>query len=173
MSGSILCLDLATQMGWCEGEPGGKATSGTHRLAPQGAHPAAISGGLIEWLGQRLTTFRYRMIAYEAPMDPRHMKTNINTARLLLGLCAIVEGVAYQTGHGQRLREVNVHDVRKHLLGGRPPKGEAKTQVTRMVTALGHKPADDNEADAIAIWHYASAIADSRIAQMTTPLFNR
>lgn len=171
MSGtSILCLDLATQMGWCEGAPGEKPTSGTVRLAPVGSSPAAIFGGLVDWLAQRLTTFRYRMIVYEAPMDPRHMKTNINTARMLLGMPAIVEGLAYQTGH-HRLMEASVHDVRQHLLGGRPPKGDAKRVVMDRLRVLGYAPRDDNEGDALALWLYSTALASSRIAQMTTPMF--
>ncbi len=170
MSGPVLFLDLATTTGWCEGVPNEKPTSGTMRLAPAGSSPAAIFGGLLDWLAQRLTTFRYRMIVYEAPMDPRHMKTNINTARILLGLPAIVEAVAHQTGHF-RVKEASVHDVRTHLLGGRPPKGEAKRVVMDRLRVLGYAPKDDNEGDAIAGWLYTSALVDSRIAQMTSPMF--
>ncbi len=161
MNGGILCLDLATTMGWCEGLPGEKPASGTIRLAPEGSKPAAIGGGLLDWLATRLTTFRYRMIVYEAPMDPRHMKTNINTARLLLGLPMVVEAVAYQTGH-YGLREVSVNDVRKHLLGFIPrrQKGERgdgpKQAVISGLRGRGFDPADDNEADAIAAWIFVT-----------------
>lgn len=172
MTGSILALDLATQMGWCEGEPGTGARpfSGTHRLAPAGSTPGAVFGGAVDWLATRLTAGRYRMIVYEAPMDPRHMKTNINTARILLGLPAIVEGIAHQTGHW-RVMEASVHDVRKHLLGGRPSKGDAKRAVIERLRVIGYQPADDNEADAIALWLYACAVAEPRRTQMTSPLF--
>jgi hypothetical protein len=171
MSGSILCLDLATQMGWAEGEPGEKPTSGTHRLAHVGASPAAVQGGLLAWLGARLTTFKYRMVIYEAPLDPRWQKQprSERTARMLIGLCGITEAVAHQTGH--RIMEANVQDVRKHLLGARPPTGEGKAMVMQRLRILGHEYRDDNEADALALWLYATAIANSRIAQMTTPLF--
>lgn len=172
MSGSVLCLDLATQMGWCEGEPGQKPTSGTVRLAPQGSSPAAVYGGLIDWLATRLTTFRYRMVVFEAPLDPRWQKQprSAATGRLLLGLCGITEGVCYQTGH-HRVWEANVQDVRYHVLGARPPAGEGKKLVMQRLKLLGHEFSDDNEADAIAVWLYATAIADSRIAQMTSPMF--
>lgn len=170
MNGGILFLDIATTTGWCEGLPGERPVSGKIRLAPEGSKPAAIFGGMLSFLGARLTAFRYRMIVYEKPMDPRHMKTNINTARVLLGLPAVVEAVAHQTGH-HAIREANVHDVRKHLLGVRPAKGDAKRAVTEAVRALGFDPADDNEADAIAGWAYAVSLVDPKAALPTGPLF--
>lgn len=90
-------------------------------------------------------------------MDPRHMKTNINTARMLLGMPAVVEGLAHQTGH-HRLFEASVHDVRKHLLGFRPQSGEAKRVVIGALRDRGFSPRDDNEADAIAGWLYACSV---------------
>jgi hypothetical protein len=172
MSGSVLFLDLATRTGWCEGVPGETPTSGTLRLAPAGSSPAAVYGGLVAFLGTRLTALRYRAVAYEAPMDPRHMKTNINTARVLLGMPAIVEGLAYQTGH-HRLFEANVHDVRKHLLGYRPQAGEAKRVVMGALRQLGFDPRDDNEGDAIAGWLYACAVLSPGTAAASTPLIGR
>lgn len=170
MNGGILFLDIATTTGWAEGLPGDRPVSGKLRLAPEGSKPAAIFGGMLAFLGARLSAFRYRMIVYEAPMDPRHMKTNINTARVLLGLPAVVEAVAHQTGH-HAIREANVHDVRKHLLGGRPAKGDAKREVIASLRGLGFDPADDNEADAIAGWLYAAAQVDPKAAPPTGPLF--
>ena len=174
MTGSILFLDLATQMGWAEGVPGEKPTFGTVRLAPVGSSPAAIFGGMIDWLGTRLQALRYRRIVYEAPLDPRWMKQprSAETARVLLGLPAVVEGVAYQMGYyGPSLAEANVQDVRKHLLGIKPQKGDGKRLVMQRLRALGYEPQDDNAGGALAGWLYASALADSRIAQMTSELF--
>lgn len=169
--GSIIFLDLARQTGWCEGAPGEAPQSGSYRCAPADASPAAVYAGLIDFLGRRLTAFRYRIVAFEAPMDPRHMKTNVNTARLLLGVAAITEGVAYSTGH-HRLFECSVHDVRKHLLGQRPEAGKAKRAVIGRLKALGFNPSDDNEADAIAGWLYACAVIDPQRAKQTLPLLS-
>lgn len=163
MNGGVLFLDLATTMGWCEGLPGERPVSGTKRLAPEGSQPAAVFGGMLDFLATRLTTFRYRMIVYEAPMDPRHMKTNVNTARILLGLPAMVEGVAHQTGH-YSLREANVNDIRKALLGYIPRRakgdkpGAQKAPVIAELRARGFDPKDDNEADAIAGWLFACSL---------------
>lgn len=168
----VLFLDLATTMGWCEGVVGSgdRPISGTVRLAPVGSSPAAIYGGLLQWLATRLPVMRYRMICYEAPMDPRHMKTNINTARVLLGLPAIVEAVAHQTGH-YRVTEANVNDVRKYLLGRRPAKGDGKRAVMDALRPLGYAPADDNEADAIAGWLYVGQLIEKRLEAAPTAIF--
>lgn len=167
MTGTILFLDLARTTGWCEGPINERPLSGTVRLAPEGAPPAAVFGGMLDFLATRLTALRYRMIVYEAPMDPRHLKTNLNTARILLGLPAIVEAVAYQTGHFS-VREANVNDVRRDLLGFIPrrAKGERgqaqKSPVVEAVQARGFDPRDDNEADAIAGWLFAVAQLNKR-----------
>lgn len=171
-AGSVLFLDVATTMGFCEGAPGEKPVSGTIRLAPAGSAPPAIFGGMIAWLGTRLSASRYSHIVYESPMDPRHMKTNINTARILIGLPAIVEGIAYQTGH-YRVSEVSVHDPRKFLLGHRPQKGEGKTKIMAHLRMAGYNPADDNESDAIAGWLYACAVIVPGPATMNASLFSR
>jgi hypothetical protein len=160
-------------MGWCEGAPGEKPTSGTHRLSPPGSSSAATLGGLIGWLGARLTAFHYRLVVFEAPLDPRWQKQprSEKTARTLIGLCGITEGICHQTGH--RVTEADVGKVRYHVLGQRPPKGEGKALVMQRIKALGCSFKDDNEADAIALWLYATAIVDSKLAQMTSPLFTR
>jgi len=176
MNGGILALDLARQMGWAEGIPGSgeRPICGTERLAPTGAEPAAVFGGMIEFIARRLQTVRYRMVIYEAPFDPRVMgfKTNVNTARMLLGLPAIVEGVCYQMGLFD-LREASVNDVRQFLLGYRPRKDEGKRAVIQHLRMLGHEPADDNAADALALWLYAASILDGRVGVKTTRLFSR
>lgn len=156
-AGPVLFLDLATTTGWCEGPPGDRPKSGTIRLAPDGAPPAAVFAGMMRFLADRFRLTRYRLIAYEAPMDPRHMKTNANTVRKLIGLPAIVEGLAYETGHWS-IREARVDAIRMSLLGFRPGKGEGKTAVIAAIEALGFNPRDDNEADAIAGWLYATKV---------------
>lgn len=165
-------LDLARTTGWCEGVPGERPTSGTIRLAPADASPGHVYAGMIQFLAPRLQSFRYRAICYEAPFDPRHMKTNFNTARLLLSLPSIAEGVCILTGH-HTIREVSVNDVRSFLLGNRPAKGEAKQAIIDRLRGLGYDPKDDNEADAIAGWHFACSILAPATATDITPLLAR
>jgi hypothetical protein len=129
-------------------------------------------GGLFAFLGTRLTAFRYRAIVYEAPLDPRHMgkHTNLETAFMLIGLCGVAEAVAHQTGHWT-VKKADAGSVRKHLIGRGIPAGEAKAHVIRAIRTIGFDPKDDNEADAIAGWIYASSILDPKTGAGSTPLF--
>ena len=172
MNGGILALDLARQMGWAEGIPGETPTYGTHKLAPEGSEPMAVFGGALDFVARRMQATRYRMLIYEAPFDPRVMgfKTNVNTARILIGLPAIVEGVAYQMGH-YNIREADVNEVRFFLLGAKPKKAEGKRLVADHLRMLGYEPQDDNASDALALWHFAASILDSRHGAKTTRLF--
>lgn len=177
MTGSILCLDLATQTGWCEGVPGQRPTSGTMRLAPPGARNAECYDSLNQFLDDRLRLTRYRMIVFEAPLPPPHAKgnTNIHTTRRLMGLCEVTEWIAHRHNYfGNSCKEARVDDVRRYVLAGqRPEKGEGKKVVMQRLKAMGYSFTDDNEADAIALWLYASGLTGSKLALMTTPLFNQ
>ena len=168
----IIFLDLARQTGWCEGIPGEPPSSGTERLAPSGAGRAAVQGGLLRFISKRLLAQHYFEVAFEAPMDPRHMKTNLNTARMLLGLPAVLEAAAVVTRH-HNVTEHNVHDVRSYLLGHKPDKGGSKRAVIDKLISLGFAPADDNEADAIAGWLYVTAKRAPQVSLQVSPLFAR
>jgi len=171
MSRAILFLDLARTTGWCEGEPNGTPISGTMRIAPDGSDSPAVFGGMLKWLATRLQAFRPRTIVYEAPFDPRHMsKTTFNTARMLLGLPAVVEATAYSCGVYD-IREAHVNDIRRFLIGRTPKRQEAKAAVIEHLRGLGFDPADDNESDAIAGWLFACSIADGRAGVRSTGLF--
>jgi hypothetical protein len=170
--GDVLFLDLATQTGWAEGVPAGQPRYGSIRLAPQGATTSEIFGGLIRFLGQRLQAFPPSLVVFEAPMTPANMggHTNIRTIRVLIGLVAVAEGVCNRMG--VPVKEVTVGDVRQHFIGTRRLKSaEAKRAVIKQCRMLGYDPSDDNAADALAGWHYATAILDPRTAHRSTPLF--
>ena len=170
MAASVIFLDLARQTGWCEGAPGTDPLHGTHRLAPDGAPPAAALAGLMEWLGRRLMARRYAAVYYEAPIHPRQMqRTNARTTELLYGLPGVVLAVAHTTGH-YRVKAQNVATIRKNLLGYLPRGDGRKGAVIAQVRALGHDPADDNEADAIAGWYLACAQVAPDLARDIAPL---
>ena len=155
--GPILFLDLARQMGWCEGEPGlAHPASGSIRLAPSEDGQTAAFVGLYDFLRDRLTTFRYQSIWYEAPLDPRWkgMATNPATTAMLFGLPAIVRVVAHKTRHFN-VRSEKVGVIRRGVFGKSPVAAEAKGFVMDELAGRGFHPRDDNEADAIAGWLYA------------------
>jgi len=167
---TVLFLDIASVTGWCEGEPGGKPTYGTKRLAPVGADTPEVAAGMIVFLGHRLQAFVPRLLVYEAPFMPATM--NRNTTRLTFGLSMIAEGVAYRMGV-RTIREANLNSIRKGMMGFVPRgKGtDVKRAVTDHVRSLGYDPQDDNAADAILGWLYACSLIDQRAGVETAPLF--
>jgi len=174
MTGPILALDLATNTGWCEGIPGEKPTFGSVRLAYSGGTNPEAYETLFKFMSDRFALTRYQMVIFEAPQSPSHMAghSNAKTFRRLYGLVEMAEWVAHMHGYfGGRVREANVHDVRKNLLGARPPKGEAKKAVVGRLRGLGFDVKDDDAADAVAVWLYASALVDRKLAHATDPLF--
>ena len=57
---------------------------------------------------------------------------------------------------------------------GENPKGHiGKKLVMRQCRAMGWSPIDDNEADALATWHYMCALIEPKLAMAPTPLFGR
>lgn len=166
MNRSILFLDLATTLGWAEGEPGERAVCGKHRLAPAGAKPGEILSGYMDFLVPRLQSFRPARIVFESPFIN---KMNANTTRLLWSLGGITEMVGYRLGIVTL--EANLNTIRKATLGFVPRGEGVKESVMSHVRTLGYEPADDNAADALLGWLYACSVLDPKSAVATTPLF--
>lgn len=163
MKGSVLFLDLARQTGWCDGVPGERPVSGTTRLAPPDSGSAAVMGGMIQWLGERLKAFRPRAIVYEAPFHGQ----NMHTTMIAWGLAGVTEGVGDRMGV-YRIEKANLSTIRSRVMGNGRAK---KWEIIEHVKGLGFDPLDDNEADAILGWLYACSVVDPAAAAAATKLF--
>lgn len=147
---NILALDLGTTTGFCCGSPGA-AISATWDLKP-GRH----DGG-----GMRFVKFRTRLNELKAATNfnivffeevRRHVGTG--AAHVYGGLLATL--TEWCESHEPKVpyRGVPVGTIKKHATG----KGNAsKDDMIAAVRMLGHEPADDNEADAIAIFYWGCA----------------
>jgi crossover junction endodeoxyribonuclease RuvC len=172
----ILALDLASRTGWaCGNCSDAVPRSGSVRFARDGASMGALFAGCRQWLSDFLAAEPdIKLIVFEAPMDPMMFAgaRRPETARQLIGLCAIVEECTY--GCGYDVREARVSDVRVHFLGtNRIKRKEAKAATIEACHRLGWAPTDDNAADALALWHYQASILDPQLAMQTSPLFRR
>ena len=144
----ILALDLGTTTGWALRAPDGLITSGTASF-----RPGRFDGG-----GMRFLRFTNWLIEFDRLSGPiasiwfeevrRHAGTD--AAHVYGGLLATLTswaetaGVAYQG--------VPVGTIKRHATG----KGNAnKDAMMAAARARGFSPADDNEADAIAILFWA------------------
>lgn len=173
--GDILALDIATRLGWAEGEPGGTPRFGSERLAPDGSSQAAIFAGMIGFLGTRLQAFRPRTIVFEAPelFRLRSGKATRATIEVLFGLPAVMQGVAFRMGVYD-LQEATANDVRGFFIGDRKLKrAAAKPAVIAECHRRGWMVRNDDEADACALWAFMSAVKvpDLRVVSPATPLF--
>jgi hypothetical protein len=170
---SILALDLASTSGWAYGEPGSVPTHGVIRFAAVGSSHEAIFANAANWM-REMCMRPIDTICWEAPL-PTSFKpgyTNIETTTILFGLPAVIGAVAYNVGIYD-IRKAGARDVRRHFLGCNPQRKTAKKMVIRQCKKLGWHVTDDNEADALATWHYMCSLIEPKLAMMPTPLFGR
>ena len=146
--GAILALDLGTTAGWALRSADGRINSGTVSF-----RPSRYDGGGVRYLRFRawldsvandlrgIGVVHYKEVRSHVGTDAAHVYGG-----LLATLSAWCEqrGIAYQG--------VPVGTIKRFIAG----KGNAdKTAVITAVRARGFNPADDNEADALAILLWA------------------
>jgi len=138
----IIALDLGTKLGWSTNK-GGTITSGTENFAP----------GRFEGGGMRYLRFRRWISSTISIIEPeeivfeecrRHIGTDASHAYgAFMG-----QLTAHCEEHHVPYRGIPVGTIKKHICG----RGNANKQaVILAVQKLGFNPADDNEADAIAM----------------------
>lgn len=170
--GEILALDLATRVGWCAGTVDGPLSYGSFRCAPEGSQSAAIFGGAMKWLAERVLAFKPRIIVYEAPIDPRMLKKiNKDTIRRLNGMPAVIEAVAHNLGVYD-VREIETGDLKHYWHNRRNLKREQVKRLTmEKMRSLGYDPQDEDAADAIAVHRYMAAVLVPELRLEASPLF--
>ena len=146
----IVALDLGLKTGWAVRNRDGAIASGVHEF-----RPGRFEGGGMIWLRFRAwlrevdeTAGGIGVVVFEEVR--RHLGTAAGHAYggYLAHLTAWAEAnrIPYQG--------VPVGTIKRHVTG----KGNADKQaVIEAVKALGFQPADDNEADALALLHWAIA----------------
>jgi hypothetical protein len=146
----ILALDLGQKTGWALRSRGGAIASGVQEF-----RPSRFEGGGMVWLRFRAwlpevddTAGAVGTVFFEEVVAHRGVAASHCYAGFLAHLTAWAEAnhVPY-TG-------VPVGTIKRHIAG----KGNADKQaVIDAVRRLGFAPADDNEADALALLHWAIA----------------
>ena len=145
---AVLALDLGTTTGWALRSRDGGITSGTMAF-----RPTRFEGG-----GMRFLRFKRWLTELKAVTDGidalhfeevrRHVSTD--AAHAYGGFLATL--TAWCEHHQIPYQGVPVGTIKKHATG----KGNAsKDEMVASVRSLGHTPADDNEADALALLYWA------------------
>ncbi len=143
----VLCLDLGTKTGWAFQSINGLVTSGTaefknDRWQGGGMRFLKFSHFLTDLYNhQKITTVYFEEVRRHRGVDAAHVYG---------GLMAHL--TAWCECHNIAYEGVPVKTIKKFITGN----GNAnKQKVIDAVTQLGHTPADDNAADALAILHWA------------------
>ena len=145
---TILALDLGTQTGWALASCDGSITSGSQSFKPQ-----RFEGG-----GMRFLRFKRWLTDIKQCNDGigqvvfeevrRHV--GVDAAHAYGGFMGQL--TAWCEHHQIPYQGIPVGTIKKHATG----KGNAsKDEMVAAVRARGHAPADDNEADAIALLYLA------------------
>lgn len=155
--GGLLALDLGTHTGWALRDCNGMACSGTQSFQPSRYEGAGMRflrfqrwlDQLAGWPGPDKRP-AFDVVVFEEVRRHR----GVDAAHIYGGFLAHLG--AFCEHHHIPHHGVPVGTWKRHVVGsGNASKG----QVIDAVRALGHSPADDNEADAIAILQWATATA--------------
>ena len=148
MNTTILALDLGTHTEWALQHLDGTITSGTEYFKPQ-----RFEGGGMRflrfkrWLNELLSTSNHINAVFFEEVR-RH--AGVDAAHAYGGFMGHL--TAWCEHHNIPYQGVPVGTIKKHATG----KGNAgKDEMITSVRDRGHTPVDDNEADALALLHWA------------------
>jgi hypothetical protein len=148
MNTSILALDLGTHTGWALRHRDGTTTSGSESFAPR-----RFEGGGMRYLRFKrwLTEVKHSADGIEAVhFEEVRRHAGVDAAHAYGGFLAHL--TAWCEHHQIPYQGVPVGTIKKHAAG----KGNAgKAEVIAAMRAQGFDPADDNEADALALLQWA------------------
>lgn len=153
MQNTILALDLGTTTGWALMTRDGSITSGTEAFKPH-----RFEGG-----GMRFLRFKRWLTEIKQTSDGidavyfeevrRHL--GVDAAHAYGGFMAHL--TAWCERHQIPYQGVPVGTIKKHATG----KGNAsKGEMIAAAKIRGHSPADDNEADALALLHFSLGLQE-------------
>jgi Holliday junction resolvasome RuvABC endonuclease subunit len=148
MTRTLLALDLGTTTGWALRTPDRRIVSGSQSFKPQ-----RFEGGgmrflrFVRWLDELQTlSGGLHHLAFEEVR--RHASTD--AAHAYGGFLGLLS--AWCERHAIPYQGVPVGTIKKHATG----KGNArKDAMLAAVRGWGYAPVDDNEADALALLHWA------------------
>lgn len=149
VSVTILALDLGTKTGYALRRRDGTLRYGTEVFTPRASWtPGQKWQRYRAWLSKTITEEAVDLIVFEDVKA--HGKGAVLAAHAYGGFRAMLEMVADQ--HRVRLLPVGVGTIKKHWTG----KGNAnKDAMLAQAKARGFRPETDNDADALAILHWA------------------
>lgn len=148
MNQTLLALDLGTRTGWALMGRDGRITSGSESFKPQ-----RFEGGGMRFLRFRRWLAEIRQCAEGVDLvafEEVRRHAGVDAAHAYGGFMGQL--TAWCEHHGIPYQGVPVGTIKKHATG----KGNAgKEAMIAAAVERGHSPRDDNEADALALLHFA------------------
>lgn len=148
---TILALDLGTHTGWALTTRDGRITSGTQSFKPQ-----RFEGGGMRYLRFKrwLAEIKQCSEGIDAVfMEEVRRHAGVDAAHAYGGFLATL--TSWCEHHQIPYQGVPVGTIKKFATG----RGNAgKDEMIAAMRQRGHSPTDDNEADALALLHYAIAM---------------
>lgn len=150
----LLALDLALKTGWAAGNPCGPVVYGSFKL--RGTHDPNRFLELVREVGALIDAHRVTEMVAEAPFIGKFR----STAMSLYGYRAAAM-IACANKKVKVADLVEPAKIRKHFIGaGGLKRADAKAGVIDKCRWRGWNPANDDEADALALWDYRCALLD-------------
>jgi hypothetical protein len=170
----VWALDIATVTGFALGRIGETPTARSIRFAAAHSDSNTLFAGCFEWFGELIEKGPLpEILAIEELLPPiaRRGTTSTSAQHRLAGLHGVIRAMARHAAIPE-IVGVNVGDVRAHFIHERGMRrDEAKRAVLATCGMLGWEAADNNCADALAVWSYISGLINPVSALQTTPLF--
>jgi hypothetical protein len=170
----IWALDVATVTGWAVGRVGETPMAVSIPFAQPGSNSNVLFHGCLRWFEIELQRGPLPdILAIEELLPPIARRGTTSTAaqHRLAGLHGVIRALAMKYKVGE-IVGANVQNVRQHFIHTRSLRSDvAKRTVMKTCAMLGWPTADNNCADALALWSYTSALIDPRLGLRTTPLF--
>lgn len=149
----VLALDLATNVGFAVGIPGGEPAFGSHRLPATQEDVGGYAVKFDYWLRAVLREHApVTTIVFCATILPNHVKANIATIRKLNGLAWHTEFTAKR--FELECFEMYEAQAKKTFVGAGNAK---KPDVEARCLALGWQVQNQDESDALCAWVHACA----------------
>lgn len=168
----ILACDVASKCGLAEGEPGGVPQLSTEIFGRPGDEKFDAFGRAVKWAAGRVSREpKVGAVYMEESVFIKDGRTTFRVNQVLGGLRACVAGVF--RARGIPVHDTSIRTVRACFLGkgnGNLPGDVAKELSMRRARQLGWNPEDLDQADAAAIWFWASGVhIEAAIARRLRP----
>jgi hypothetical protein len=171
----VLALDLAKTTGWARGLVGDEAPRcGSVTFGKPSCSQQMVCVHAGEWFIEQLRD-KPDIVAVEASLPPLVIKGKSNTDHdlgiKLHGVLDFITGMrSIFKVHRYAVQSIRAHFIDLSVCA----KGEAKQMVLRKCRSLGWlESADDDAADACAVWSYQVGLLDRDQVLRVSPLFNK